>query len=750
MSSLPVRRTTRTTRSISNSTTKDNNKDKGSENANARPRPKPSRSMTTRTTNGKALPNTITAGAGISEVPANVHRSAATGLSSTAASRAKTAAAAGENQTAGGKRKRTTVAAAGAVGGAGVGLGKGKEKEKEVEETVGVGLKSTKATTTTTRKPFGLVGGTATKTTTTTTRSMSSVTQKTTRATAKSTSITSSRKNQVYVDADVDEDTRGRSRTRPTSTSASASASAEASSHTNLKNIVGTSRTSSRHHHLQHITEDDNDNDNDTEDFRASKRRHTEEPESDAGATAAQDVDVDVDLDADVDVDLDLDLEEDTITVPLTSTSIPTSAPRPAVALAPSAGSSADDEERIAAELNVVEQDDDGGDGDYYMQTPGRGMKQEEFERDQGRQGLVLKKEEEQEQEVQDWDDLDADDFDDPLQVSEYINEITAYMKELETKHLPTPNYIALHTELDWEKRQILVDWILQLVNRYAFLPETFFLSVNLIDRFLSLRQSISLERIQLMGISCFSIASKFEEGVSPSLSELAHLTGGTFSAENISRAERYVLKTIKYEVSGHGGGGGGGPMSWLRRGSKADDLDVGARTIGKYLLEAACFEGELVGTKPSLVAAASLWLGRIVLGREEWTPNLIHYTTYKEHELLPTANVLLNHVLKDISPQYNETVYKKHASRKYMKSSIFIRKWALSRFPRNANVDLWEMLSVIKDEIREERAERELQEHLARVEKEERRKARALAEAEAEAEARETRRVPEEGEEAI
>ena len=35
---------------------------------------------------------------------------------------------------------------------------------------------------------------------------------------------------------------------------------------------------------------------------------------------------------------------------------------------------------------------------------------------------------------VRDWDDLDAEDAEDPLMVSEYVNEIFAYMRQLEVR----------------------------------------------------------------------------------------------------------------------------------------------------------------------------------------------------------------------------------------------------------------------------------------------------------------------------
>ncbi|KIK70148.1 hypothetical protein GYMLUDRAFT_187778 [Collybiopsis luxurians FD-317 M1] len=315
------------------------------------------------------------------------------------------------------------------------------------------------------------------------------------------------------------------------------------------------------------------------------------------------------------------------------------------------------DEERIATELsNVNEEDDDA---------------------------LVL------------WDDLDAEDAEDPLMASEYVHEIMAYMKELEIRTAPTPDYMSYHSSLDWEKRSILIEWVLQMHSRYSFLAESFFLFVNIMDRFLSLRPTVALQKLQLVGVSCFCVAVKFEEGVSPSTQELVLLTGEIYTAEEICTAERYVLKTINFDLSFPG------PMSWLRRGSKADDLDPIARTMAKYLLELACFAPSLVATPSSLLAAATLWFARLILGREEWTPNLIHYTAYKEREIIPVAEVLLNLVL---SPIQIEFLYKKYASKKFMKSSVYIRKWAISRFEQGSEVNLSDELPLLKMECMESR----------------------------------------------
>ena len=138
--------------------------------------------------------------------------------------------------------------------------------------------------------------------------------------------------------------------------------------------------------------------------------------------------------------------------------------------------------------------------------------------------------------------------------------------------------------------------------------------------------------------------------------------------------------------------------MHYLRRISKADEYEVKARTIGKYLVEVGALEWRLLATPPSLVAAAAMWLARMILGHDKWTPNLAHYSSYSESSLLPTANLMLNYVLKPIR---HESFYKKYAGKRFMKVSVWVREWALEMWEEGTQVNLREDLPAIKAQNR-------------------------------------------------
>ncbi len=181
---------------------------------------------------------------------------------------------------------------------------------------------------------------------------------------------------------------------------------------------------------------------------------------------------------------------------------------------------------------------------------------------------------------------------------------------------MPNPNYMQTHKELSWRMRGILLDWLISVHARCRLNSETFHLCTNIMDRFMSLRVC-SLVKFQLVGITCMFIAAKYEETVAPSASDFVTLTDGTYTEAQMFQAERYILKTLDYNLNHPN------PMHFLRRISKADDYNVRVRTLGKYLLEIGCMEWRLLAAPPSLLAAAAMWLARLALNMEDWVSRL-------------------------------------------------------------------------------------------------------------------------------
>jgi hypothetical protein len=213
--------------------------------------------------------------------------------------------------------------------------------------------------------------------------------------------------------------------------------------------------------------------------------------------------------------------------------------------------------------------------------------------------------------------DLDAEDIDDPLMAAEYVVEIFDYLKDLEEKTMPNPDYMSHQDDLEWKMRGILVDWLIEVHTRFRLLPETLFLAVNIIDRFLSAKV-VQLDRLQLVGVTAMFIASKYEEVLSPHVANFRHVADDGFSEAEILSAERYILSALDYNLSYPN------PMNFLRRISKADNYDIQTRTLGKYLMEISLLDHQFMQFPQSQCAAASMYLARLILERGPWVCILV------------------------------------------------------------------------------------------------------------------------------
>lgn len=261
--------------------------------------------------------------------------------------------------------------------------------------------------------------------------------------------------------------------------------------------------------------------------------------------------------------------------------------------------------------------------------------------------------------------DLDDEDTYDVTMVAEYAPEIFNYMHELEHKYLPNPNYMDNQDELKWEMRSVLIDWVVQVHSRFNLLPETLFLTINYIDRFLSKRK-VSLSRFQLVGAVALFIAAKYEEINCPTIQEVAYMADNAYSIEDFLKAERFMIDVLEFDM------GWPGPMSFLRRISKADDYDYETRTLAKYFLEITIMDKKFVASKPSWLAAGSHYLSRKLLNKGDWSDSHIFYSGYTEIQLKPLAKFLLK--ICENAEIHHKSIFEKYQERRYRRSSLFVQ----------------------------------------------------------------------------
>ncbi|XP_065216852.1 G1/S-specific cyclin-E isoform X2 [Planococcus citri] len=98
--------------------------------------------------------------------------------------------------------------------------------------------------------------------------------------------------------------------------------------------------------------------------------------------------------------------------------------------------------------------------------------------------------------------------------------------------------------------RVILLDWISEVAEVFKLHRETYYLTVDYIDRYLTNVPNIPKQHLQLIGITCLVLASKMEEIYPPKIDQFANVTDGACTEEEIFSMEVTILKNLGWLLS--------------------------------------------------------------------------------------------------------------------------------------------------------------------------------------------------------
>ncbi|KAI4329290.1 hypothetical protein L6164_021573 [Bauhinia variegata] len=262
--------------------------------------------------------------------------------------------------------------------------------------------------------------------------------------------------------------------------------------------------------------------------------------------------------------------------------------------------------------------------------------------------------------------DIDAD-HEDPLLCSLYAADICHNLRIAELSRRPHPNFMeTVQRDITQSMRAILVDWLVEVSEEYKLVPDTLYLTVYLIDCFLS-KNYIERQRLQLLGITCMLIASKYEEICAPPVKEFCFITDNTYTREEVVEMETQVLKCCQFQLFAPT------TQTFLRRFIRAAQAcykspSLELEFLANYLAELSLMDYGFLNFRPSIIAASAIFLARWTLDQSKhtWNSTLEHYARYKASDL-KTAVLALQDLhlnsngcpLRAICTKYSEDKFK-------------------------------------------------------------------------------------------
>lgn len=266
----------------------------------------------------------------------------------------------------------------------------------------------------------------------------------------------------------------------------------------------------------------------------------------------------------------------------------------------------------------------------------------------------------------------------------EYCNDIFRTFRKREILFMADPLYMTKQPDITAKMRSILIDWLVAVHQKFRLLQETLYLTVNIIDRFLSAKP-VKRHKLQLVGVTAMLVAAKYEECIEiPRASDFVFITDEAYTREEILQMEALILKVIAFDVTVPS------PLAFLARYMSAAravthiypggdpvsvDIIFRAKHLASYLLDLSLQHYDMLGHTASERAATAVYLAGKLTGAWQWTLTLQHYSEYTERDLEQCAQKLFNVLLAEQNAKNKLTAITKKfsCSRRYDAVSTII-----------------------------------------------------------------------------
>ena len=134
--------------------------------------------------------------------------------------------------------------------------------------------------------------------------------------------------------------------------------------------------------------------------------------------------------------------------------------------------------------------------------------------------------------------------------ISIYGSSSFSYAKHLdETTNKISETFLSPHKMNPLHHRR-MIDWMIEVLSVYNSSPDTFFLSVHVMNLYISKTKKLLKDSdVYLLGITSMFIAHKYEEIYAFSLNEVVKkISHNSFTASQIRQSEKDVIKTISLD----------------------------------------------------------------------------------------------------------------------------------------------------------------------------------------------------------
>lgn len=243
----------------------------------------------------------------------------------------------------------------------------------------------------------------------------------------------------------------------------------------------------------------------------------------------------------------------------------------------------------------------------------------------------------------------------------DYIDDILENLLKEELAFPIIYDSMKNQSDINEKMRAILIDWLVDVHLKFKLLPESLYLTINIIDRYI-MKKHVLRSRLQLLGVSALLISCKYEEIFSPELRDFVYITDRAFSKGEIIAMEQDILITLNFNITIPS------ILRFLEIFSltfKFKDKEI---ALANYLVEIFLIDFRVNKYCSSLVATTATYIV-LKLNRNDRINEIFEFTKKTENQLKECAKDIL-FLLQNVEGSTLHAVRKKYSSSKFFEVS--------------------------------------------------------------------------------
>uniref|UniRef100_A0A6I8QZU9 Cyclin-F n=1 Tax=Xenopus tropicalis TaxID=8364 RepID=A0A6I8QZU9_XENTR len=194
--------------------------------------------------------------------------------------------------------------------------------------------------------------------------------------------------------------------------------------------------------------------------------------------------------------------------------------------------------------------------------------------------------------------------------------------------------------------RYILIDWLVEVATMKDFSSLCLHMTVGLVDRYLKLR-SVPRAKLQLVGIACMVICTRFISKEILTIREAVWLTDNTYKYEDLVRMMGEIISALEGKIRMPT------VVDYKDVLSHLIPLDRSTLHLCSYISELSLLYTELSTYSPAQLAAGALLLARILHKQARpWPAQLAETTGFTLEHLTPCVVLLHKKCFHDDAPK--------------------------------------------------------------------------------------------------